>query len=154
VRKILSFIRHNTIALIALFLALGGTSYAALNLPAGSVGTTQLKDHSVTPSKLDPTPGGYIRYWAEINADGYVFASRPHATNLYGRPVTAAMVTWHKPIPKDCFSVANPAPAGATGPATPVVAQIYQGTRRTPTFVLLGTASIEPVDVLVICPQP
>ena len=37
--KTLTFIRHNAIALTALFVALGGTSYAALSLPAGSVGT-------------------------------------------------------------------------------------------------------------------
>ena len=32
--RLLHLIRNNVIALIALFVALGGTSYAALNLPA------------------------------------------------------------------------------------------------------------------------
>src|SRR3954462_13377547 len=40
------------ISLIALFVALGGTSYAAITLPANSVGTKQLKDGAVTPAKL------------------------------------------------------------------------------------------------------
>ena len=40
------------ISLIALFVALGGTSYAALTLPANSVGTKQLKNGSVTGAKL------------------------------------------------------------------------------------------------------
>ena len=40
------------VGLIALFVALGGTSYAAVNLPKGSVGTTQLKDSAVTAQKL------------------------------------------------------------------------------------------------------
>ena len=53
--RLLHLIRHNVIALIALFVALGGTSYAALNLPAGSVGTRQLKNRSVTAPKLDPS---------------------------------------------------------------------------------------------------
>jgi hypothetical protein len=39
---------------IALFVALGGTSYAATQLPAGSVGTRQIRPGSVTPSKLSP----------------------------------------------------------------------------------------------------
>ncbi len=41
------------ISLIALFVALGGTSYAAITaLPANSVGTPQLKNGAVTPAKL------------------------------------------------------------------------------------------------------
>jgi hypothetical protein len=40
------------IALIALVVALGGTSYAAFNLPRGSVGTKQIKNGAVTTKKL------------------------------------------------------------------------------------------------------
>jgi hypothetical protein len=40
------------IALLALVIALGGTSYAALRLPAGSVGTKQLKNNAVTGAKV------------------------------------------------------------------------------------------------------
>jgi hypothetical protein len=42
----------NLIATLALFLALGGSSYAALNLPKGSVGGTQLKRNSVSSPKV------------------------------------------------------------------------------------------------------
>jgi hypothetical protein len=42
------------ISLIALFVALGGTSYAAFSLPKGSVGPAQLKNKAVTPSKVAP----------------------------------------------------------------------------------------------------
>lgn len=49
---LLSFLRHNTIALIALFVALGGTAYAATALPAHSVGTKQLKKSAVTSVKV------------------------------------------------------------------------------------------------------
>jgi hypothetical protein len=51
-RGILSFMRGNTIALIALFVALGGTSYAATTLAANSVGTKQLKKNAVTSAKI------------------------------------------------------------------------------------------------------
>ncbi|NLT05162.1 MAG: hypothetical protein GXY03_02510 [Solirubrobacterales bacterium] len=45
--------RHATIvAYLALFVALGGTSYAAINLPKGSVGTPQLKKGAVSAHKL------------------------------------------------------------------------------------------------------
>ena len=40
------------VALLALFIAMGGTGYAALSLPANSVGTAQLKDRAVTSAKV------------------------------------------------------------------------------------------------------
>jgi hypothetical protein len=40
------------IACIALAIALGGTSYAAISLPAGSVGTKQLKRNAVNSAKV------------------------------------------------------------------------------------------------------
>jgi len=40
------------ISLIALFVALGGTSYAAITLPKNSVGTKQIKNNAVTASKI------------------------------------------------------------------------------------------------------
>jgi hypothetical protein len=42
----------NVISLVALFVALGGTGYAALKLPNNSVGTKQLKSSAVTTSKI------------------------------------------------------------------------------------------------------
>ena len=44
---------HGTIAAyLALFIALGGTSYAAVTLPRSSVGNPQLKDNAVTSGKI------------------------------------------------------------------------------------------------------
>jgi hypothetical protein len=40
------------VALIALFVALGGVGYAAIRLPAGSVGTRQLRNRAVTSAKI------------------------------------------------------------------------------------------------------
>ena len=40
------------VALLALFAALGGSSYAALQLPRGTVGTKQLKNGAVTSKKV------------------------------------------------------------------------------------------------------
>ena len=42
----------NVMATIAIFVALGGGAYAAIKLPAHSVGTKQLKNRAVTPPKL------------------------------------------------------------------------------------------------------
>ena len=43
----------NVTSVLALFVALGGASYAAIRLPANSVGTSQIKKGSVTVRKFD-----------------------------------------------------------------------------------------------------
>lgn len=50
--RLASYIRSHHVALLALFLALGGTSYAAATLPKDSVGTTQIKDGQVQKADL------------------------------------------------------------------------------------------------------
>ena len=40
------------LSLLALFVALGGTSYAAFSLPKNSVGTRQLRNNAVTTAKI------------------------------------------------------------------------------------------------------
>ncbi|MBS1678415.1 MAG: hypothetical protein JST08_13640 [Actinobacteria bacterium] len=42
----------NVMATIAVFIALGGASYAAVKLPSNSVGTKQLKNNAVTTAKI------------------------------------------------------------------------------------------------------
>jgi hypothetical protein len=44
----------NVMSTIAVFVALGGVSYAAVKLPNNSVGTKQIKNKAVTAPKLDP----------------------------------------------------------------------------------------------------
>jgi hypothetical protein len=51
-RGALRYLRRNLVAYLALFVALGGTSYAAVKLPAKSVGTKQLKSNAVTSAKV------------------------------------------------------------------------------------------------------
>lgn len=42
----------NVTATLALFIALGGTSYAAIQLPRNSVGSTQIRSNAVGPSEI------------------------------------------------------------------------------------------------------
>lgn len=56
--RILTHLKSNAVAYIALFVALGGTSYAAFSLPAGSVGGRQLQNRAIDPIKLNPTTIG------------------------------------------------------------------------------------------------
>jgi hypothetical protein len=48
----LAYLRRHHIGLLALFIALGGTSYAASQLPRNSVGSRQIKANAVTEGKL------------------------------------------------------------------------------------------------------
>jgi hypothetical protein len=57
--KLGAHIRGNVVAYIALFIALGGTSYAAINLPRNSVGSKQLRSNGTIETITDsPTAGG------------------------------------------------------------------------------------------------
>ena len=47
-----AYLRRHAIALVALFFALGGTSYAVARLPRNSVGTAQLRKNAVISSKV------------------------------------------------------------------------------------------------------
>jgi hypothetical protein len=156
VLKILRFIRQNAIALSALFIALGGTSYAALSLPTGSVGTPQLRNHSVTPIKLDRNSiGGYVRYWARVSASGKVIASRPRAQVLVWykppSPYAGGQLRWPVGVSRDCFSIATVESFPSSGSASAVT---VVGRKGFGTQVRVGLSSQLPVNVAVICPQP
>ena len=52
-RRLTSPLTHaNVMATVAVFIALGGASYAAVRLPKNSVGAKQIKKEAVTPAKL------------------------------------------------------------------------------------------------------
>ncbi len=117
--RALNHFKSNVIAYLALFVALGGTSYAAATLGAGSVGTRQLKNHSVTPVKLQKgSIAGYVRDWAQINENGHVTASRPRAHIVdwakHGSVRRAGSLAGAVPIPSACFALATTTPASPT----------------------------------------
>ena len=47
VPEALSHIRRNAVAYVALFVALGGTTYAAIEIPKGAVGSREVKNNSL-----------------------------------------------------------------------------------------------------------
>jgi hypothetical protein len=65
------------VSVVALIVALGGTSYAAFTLPNGSVGTPQLKNKAVTNSKLAPLSVGTAKI-----RNGAVGATQINTTGL------------------------------------------------------------------------
>jgi hypothetical protein len=169
VLKTLTFIRHNAIALLALFVALGGTSYAAFSLPVGSVGTRQLRNGAVTSRKLskgavtaaslDPKSiAGDIADWAQIRADGHVMASSPRASSTTSNPTQGLyQVYWHRSIAQNCIAIANPVNVGPVNASASATAAGPFGRGRdahilVSTFDASGNNVPENVNVLIICP--
>jgi hypothetical protein len=60
-RTFATYLRRHHVALLALFVALGGTSYAAARLPANSVGSKQLQNRAVTYKKIAPATRKRLR---------------------------------------------------------------------------------------------
>lgn len=108
-RRIRSKITYaNVVATLALFIALGGVSYAAVKLPANSVGEKQLKKNAVTGKKIkkstitaDKIKNGTLT-GADINlgALGKVptAGSADNATNAGNSNTTSHLVTFAKRV--------------------------------------------------------
>lgn len=123
--RTIDFVKHNAIAIAALFIALGGTSYAAVSIPKGSVGTRQLRRGAVTPSKLSSRNfRGRIIAVTEIENGGAVLRSNPKGvTTSNWTPGSGGFVNYPHRIPRGCFPVATPAqPLLSTAQAVPQVA--------------------------------
>jgi hypothetical protein len=160
--KLISHIRANVIAYLALFVALGGTSYAAITIPRNSVGTRQLRNGAVTPAKLDGgLIGASVRAWAEVSSTGYVLRSSVPAHTVQWGTLAAdpgfGVVDFDRPvISSGCFAITNveaygPAVFGASanavvlGDGPDYVRVDMEGSSDSPATV--------PVLILVLCPS-
>jgi hypothetical protein len=124
--RLVTHVRSNAIAYLALFVSLGGTSYAAARLAPGSVGTVQLHNGAVTakkiangavaPSKLNARAiGGVVRNWAQIDADGTVASSSGRA-HVIGAPAQGGyVISWADTFPPTCAVIATPLGSRALG---------------------------------------
>jgi len=143
-------LRSNVIAYLALFVALGGTSYAAINLPAGSVGARQIKNNSITPAKFNPSQiSASVRYWAVVNGNGRVLASHPKPRTFgFVNGDGVGVVSWGRPTQANCFPLATVNDT-LPGFASVSIAGIAVDVN---TFNATGAAAPRTVDVAVLCP--
>jgi len=73
-RHLLRHAQRNAIALTALFVALAGSSYAAV-----TINGSQIQNRSINPVKLNShLIAGNVRAWAIVRANGQVIASAGH----------------------------------------------------------------------------
>jgi hypothetical protein len=147
--RLSNHLRGNAVAYLALFVALGGSSYAAINLPAGSVGARQIKNRSITPVKFDPTKiGASVRYWAVVNGSGRVLASHPRPRTFGFGGSGTGVISWGRPTQGNCFPLAtvNDALAGFASISLVGIAVDVR------TYDLTGVSASRTVDVAVLCP--
>jgi hypothetical protein len=176
VHRIIAHLRSNLVGWIALFVALGGTGYAAISIPRNSVGAAQIRNRSITPAKFNPKSiGGSVRAWAIVSSAGKVLAGsgRPRVT-LYSTPPGLFGITWGVRFPIRCATVASvdadspptetvPSPVGTT-PGTldltaGYVSEVHTGTARASkhsgtiltTFNQAGQPTPLGFDVAVVC---
>lgn len=155
--RVVQHIRANVVAYIALFVALGGTSYAALKLPANSVGTRQIKNHSITPVKLDPSKtGAVVRFWAVVRfipgTGEQLASSRPRAHLTWNASSDTGSVTWHQPIPSNCLVSATSGSGSIAAFTEPL--HTPRAFVQFSLFSMTGQPSPGLAYIAVLCPQP
>jgi hypothetical protein len=159
----LRHIRNNLVGYIALFVALGGTSYAAFSLPAGSVGARQLRNHAITATKLNPTSvAASIRAWATLVWSGAWRVQASSADIRVRRTTQGEVVSWaHTRFPRNCIASVTPTVnfLGGNGSAS---VDGYVTTSFEPQVGFLqingltpqGANQVQNVHVLIVCPSP
>jgi hypothetical protein len=103
----------NVIATIALFIALGGVSYAAFKLPKNSVGTRQLKKEAVTAAKVKAgsLPGSVLAAGTLPNLTGY--ATKAEIKGKFLGSTVVVNKTIAAPLAKEAFALGEVScPAG------------------------------------------
>ena len=106
--RVIAHLRNNLVGWIALFVALGGTGYAAISIPRNSVGAAQIRNRSITPAKLNPNSiGGSVRAWAIIRANASVVASSRKPVAFASVFPGSYVIQWPIRLPRTCATVAN-----------------------------------------------
>ncbi len=165
--RLLAHLRGQAVAYLALFVALGGTSYAALSLPANSVGTKQIRNGAVTTKKIangsisaikldSRSLGGAVRYWAHVSQTGQILSgSRGARATASGAQYT---VTWGSNFSSRCAALVTPAAVPGIAPiadSTGVgINQPAGGKGKTVVYVWTynnGTAIQAPFYVAIVC---
>jgi hypothetical protein len=153
--RLLAHLRSSAVGYLALFVALGGTSYAAFSLPSNSVGTEQVRNGaittkkiangSITPSKLDRgTIGGSVRDWAFVNQDGSVIGGSHGVTaSAPGQAGQPYHVSWGDRFSRSCAVLANSPGLEGNGPiANQIGIHVNEpGTRHGATVIWLWPSS-------------
>jgi len=163
--RLLAHARRNAVAYLALFVALGGTSYAAFSLPAGSVGARQIQNRVITPTKFAPNSiAASIRAWAQLVWAGAWNVTASSSDVEVATTPRGEMVTWrHTRFARNCMASVTPqvnfVPGGPTGHGSldGFVSTSFDGPSgrlQIDGLAIDGTHQVQSVTVLIVCPSP
>jgi len=113
----------NVTATLALFVALGGTSYAALTLPAGSVGSQQVRSGAISPSKLGFSLGARSASFGATTVSAFICHDNQVGSSAQLRQCE---VTAPPPLGKMTIKLARPAAVLLLGRAQAIPSQSGQ----------------------------
>ena len=165
--RVLAYLRHHALAALALvcsLLSLAGASYAAFRLPAGSVGTPQLKNGAVTAAKVNPTSiAANVRAWATLQWFGtwkiQASTSDIHVTNI----AAGEVVSWRRTrFARNCMASVTPNPklrrrAGGSSSPNGYVTTFFDpraGHLQIDGLAPDAAPQVQSVSVLIVCPSP
>jgi hypothetical protein len=154
--RLIDHIRGNLIGYLALFCALGGTSYAAISIPRNSIGTPQLRNGAITRAKLSSRSiAGSVVFWARIDQAGQVVSSSERAT-ASGWASGHGTIVFRGQISSKCFALANVTTTPITlGYVTTTSTASVGGREQLSLFMeTAGTNQPGPLPIVVaeICP--
>ncbi len=152
--KIATYLRQNAIALLALFVALGGTSYAAFTI-SGS----QIRNHSINAVKLNRRSiSGSVKAWVNVQGTprGLVVAGSSSPVRLEANTEGEDIFWRRQRFSAKCGALVTPQIGGAVGLSGYVTsAPSLEG--RSPRLSIIGHAASgpdrpQPVFVAIVCP--
>jgi hypothetical protein len=151
-RSITAHIRRNAVGYVALFVALGGTSYATLTISGN-----QIRNGTINAAKLNPKSiSASIRAWAIVYADGSGASAGASSSPVHVQATgTGEVVTWkHQRFARSCMASATPQITVASGPYGTVSTQFDPSHGRL-TLYGFGPDKVgrpQAANVMVVCP--
>jgi hypothetical protein len=150
--RLLHHIRHNVVAYLALFVALAGTSYAAVAIPNHSINPVKLNRHSI---------GGYVRAWVSVDGNGRVMASAGGVRVLRDFNFAAGhyIIRWHPRPSSRCTTVGSVDFTGGAVVPGYVITQAFSsrggGEQSTiQVYNAFGQPAALAYDVALLCATP
>ena len=166
-KRLVHSLKSQSIGVLALFVALGGTGYAALDIPAGSIGARALRNGAVTQKKLangsittaklnGRSIAGSVVFWARIGQDGQVVSSSEPA-HTTGWASGNGTIVFRGQLSSKCFALANVTspPFRLPGYVTTYSSASVSGQESLAVFMEpAGTNAFGPLPIVIaeICP--
>jgi hypothetical protein len=160
--NVLAYLRQHVLAALALgcsLLSLGGASYAAFRLPAGSVGARELKNQAITAAKLNPTSvAASVRAWAVLTWTG-VWHVRASSGDIGVTSTSLGeVVNWrHTRFASNCMASVTPLLNFAVSSSLKGSVTTFFDTRSGSLTIMGsrpdGTPQQQSANVLIVCPS-